>query len=212
MKLAKGCTFLLQDTIPSKAHQTISKGIYVGKDSELSLYSLATDTDISIEFYQGASVFIVLDGLVEIDSCELKQQDCLVMARETNRGVIAKENSIYIELYLKEEILMENITKGAVFQLKDCIDYVEGGISNVDIVKSPSTKVVLMAFDKGEGLTPHSAPADALIFALEGEAVMTIGEEEHILKAGEQIVFPKDIKHNVTARDSQFKMALILAK
>ena len=104
---------------------------------------------------------------------------------------------------------LENM--GQVFSLKDVITYLDGGISNYDVFSRDDLKIVLMAFDAGEGLTPHTAPGDALIFALEGEADMEVGDETYRIKAGEQIVFPKGVRHNVTAL-TKFKMALVLVK
>ncbi|WP_215905086.1 cupin domain-containing protein [Treponema phagedenis] len=104
---------------------------------------------------------------------------------------------------------MKNIESGKVFELKNAIDCVDGGISNVDIVSKENLKMMLMAFDAGEGLTPHSAPGDALVVPLEGEAEVLVGEKTFKIKVGEHIVFPKNIIHNVTAV-KKFKMLLIL--
>lgn len=212
MNLPKMTVFSLEKTIPIKTCQTISKGIFYGTNFMMTLYSLAKDTNISVEFYDDASLFIVIKGKLEINEHKLSKDESFIANENTNRGVVSVEDSIYLEMHIKEGLIMESITKGVVFQLKDCIDYVEGGISNVDLVKNSTTKIVLMAFDQGEKLPPHTAPIDALIFALEGEAIMTVGEKEFVIKAGEQIIFPKDIKHNVAAVNSKFKMALILAK
>lgn len=74
---------------------------------------------------------------------------------------------------------MNNIVKsGEVMKLKDLISYEEGSIANLDVVSNGTMKFVLMAFDEGTGLTPHRAPGNAIVFALEGKA--TIGYEEKI--------------------------------
>lgn len=70
---------------------------------------------------------------------------------------------------------------------------------------------MLMAFDKGQRLTPHAAPGDAMVIALEGSAKLQVAEEYFSIKAGEQFIFPKNIVHNVIADGEKFKMALILA-
>lgn len=68
---------------------------------------------------------------------------------------------------------MNNIIKsGEVMKLKDLISYEEGSISNLDVVSNDTMKFVLMAFDEGTGLTPHRAPGNAIIFALEGKATI----------------------------------------
>ena len=106
---------------------------------------------------------------------------------------------------------MNNIIKsGEVMKLKDLISYEEGSISNLDVVSNDTMKFVLMAFDEGTGLTPHRAPGNAIIFALEGKA--TIGYERRVnkLSEGENFRFDKNGLHSVTA-DGKFKMGLLLA-
>ena len=105
---------------------------------------------------------------------------------------------------------MNNIIKsGEVMKLKDLISYEEGSISNLDVVSNDTIKFVLMAFDERTGLTPHRAPGNAIIFALEGKA--TIGYEgiDYKLSEGENFRFDKNGLHSVTA-DGKFKMGLLL--
>lgn len=105
---------------------------------------------------------------------------------------------------------MKNIDKGKKINLVEYLDYVDGAITNIDLVANDALRVVLMAFDAGEGLKPHKAPGDALVMALEGQAKLLVGDKEVDIKSGEQIVFPANVMHNVTAI-TKFKMLLILA-
>ena len=94
-------------------------------------------------------------------------------------------------------------------ELKELLPYEEGSIVNLDIVRNKSLKYVLMAFDEGTGLDPHRAPGEALLTALEGEALVDYeGEAVHI-RAGESIRFAKNGLHSVKAI-SRFKMSLLL--
>lgn len=105
---------------------------------------------------------------------------------------------------------MNNILKtGEVFKLKDLIQYEEGSISNLDIVRNDTMKFVLMAFDEGTGLQPHRAPGNAIVFALEGQAVINCEGKDYNISAGENFCFEKDGLHSVTA-NGKFKMALLL--
>ena len=125
-------------------------------------------------------------------------------------GVAAKEDSVYLEIVLKEDSTMTPvIKKGNVFQLKDLIPYQKGKIVNMDLVNQPSMKFVVMAFDEGTGLSEHSAPGDAIVFALDGKAVIGYEGKEHPISAGEQFRFAKGGLHSVKA-DGKFKMALLL--
>ena len=122
----------------------------------------------------------------------------------------APEGLVYTELILKKENTMNaNVKTNEVFALKDLISYEEGSIANMDVASNPSMKYVLMAFDEGTGLTPHRAPGNAIVFALEGKA--TIGYEgiDYEISAGECFRFEKNGLHSVTA-NGRFKMALLL--
>ncbi|MDO5536067.1 MAG: cupin domain-containing protein [Desulfovibrionaceae bacterium] len=98
---------------------------------------------------------------------------------------------------------------GEAVRLADLLPYEEGSIVNMDIASNDAMKFVLMAFDEGTSLSPHRAPGDALIFALEGQAVIGYEGAEHVLRAGENFRFAKNGLHSVKA-DGRFKMALLI--
>ena len=103
----------------------------------------------------------------------------------------------------------ECVKVGEVFKLSETIPYQEGKIVNMDVISNEKMKFVLMAFDEGTGLSPHSAPGEALIFALDGEAVIGYEGKEHHITAGENFSFAKGGMHFVKAT-KKFKMALLL--
>ena len=105
---------------------------------------------------------------------------------------------------------MKNIDKGQKIKLVDYLDYIDGAIANIDLVSKDDFRVVMMAFDAGEGLKAHKAPGDALVMALEGKAKLLVGDEEVVIEAGQQLVFPANVIHNVSAI-TKFKMLLILS-
>ena len=102
------------------------------------------------------------------------------------------------------------INAGQVFSLKDLVPWQEGRIVNMDILRSGQTKLALMAFDAGTGLSPHAAPGDALIFALEGEGIIGYEGKEHLLRAGENFCFAASGQHWIKA-EKPFKTALLLS-
>lgn len=101
------------------------------------------------------------------------------------------------------------VKAGEVFQLSNLVQYQDGKIVNMDVVHNDKMKFVVMAFDKGTGLSEHAAPGEAMIFALDGEAIIGYEGKEHVLKSGENFHFAKAGKHYVKA-DKKFKMALLL--
>lgn len=107
----------------------------------------------------------------------------------------------------------EVIKAGEVFKLAELLPYQEGKIVNMDLAHNDKMKFVVMSFDAGTGLSEHAAPGEALVMALDGEAVgeAVIGYEgqEQVIHAGETFKFDKFGKHSVSAT-KQFKMALLL--
>ena len=118
---------------------------------------------------------------------------------------------IYTEIILKKENLtMNSILKaGAATELKDLISYEEGSIANLDLAHTDNMKFVLMAFDEGTGLTPHRAPGNAILTALEGKAIIGYEGQDYELTAGQSFRFDKNGLHSVTAQ-GKFKMSLLL--
>lgn len=209
----KNGIFSYKDLLPIKAGHTLSLSLSKSEDINIYLFGLAKGTDISEELYDNRSLYINLDGSIRIGDHKLSTEQAIFSGSSNSYAIYADEDSYLLEISYnkKEDTMLKLENMGQIFSLKDVITYLDGGISNYDVFSRDDLKIVLMAFDAGEGLTPHTAPGDALIFALEGEADMEVGDESHRIKAGEQIVFPKGVRHNVTAV-TKFKMALILVK
>lgn len=209
----KNGIFSYKDLLPIKSGHTLSLNLSNDGDKNIYLFGLAKGTDISEELYDNKSLYINLDGSIRIGDHKLSTNQAIFSGDLNSYAIYADEDSYLLEISYnkKEDKMLKLENMGQIFSLKDVITYLDGGISNYDVFSRDDLKIVLMAFDAGEGLTPHTAPGDALIFALEGEADMEVGDETHRIKAGEQIVFPKGIRHNVTAV-TKFKMALILVK
>lgn len=200
----------IEEIIPIKKAQTISKKIFENKNFNIIFLSLYKDTSISGEYYNERKLYFLIQGKIKIGGYEVKSQEGIIFEKNILFDIVAEENSFLLECTIVEkEDKMENITKGEIIKLKDAISYVDGGISNLDIVSRKDLKIMLMAFDKGEGLNPHSAPGDALVIPLEGEATLTVADKTHEVKVGDQLVFPKNIEHSVRAK-TKYKMLLVL--
>ena len=87
--------------------------------------------------------------------------------------------------------------------------YADGKIVNMDLAHNDKVKFVVMSFDAGTGLSEHAAPGEALVMALDGEAVIGYEGQEQVIHTGETFKFDKFGKHSVSAT-KQFKMALLL--
>ncbi len=92
---------------------------------------------------------------------------------------------------------------------RDMVIYKEDTIASRTLIMSREGTITLFAFDKGQGLSEHTAPFDALAYALDGEAEITIDGTPHHLREGEMIIMPADIPHAVQPV-TRFKMMLIM--
>jgi len=95
--------------------------------------------------------------------------------------------------------------------LKDMVDYQGNSIVSRAIIDKETGTATLFAFDKGEGLSEHSAPYDAMVYLIDGVGEFVIGGVSHQLKEGEMIIMPANIPHAVKATDN-FKMLLVMIR
>ena len=96
-------------------------------------------------------------------------------------------------------------------KLDDLVKYQEGTVVSRTIIKKKTGTVTLFAFDKGEGLSEHTAPFDALVCILDGKAEITISGESVTVENGEMIVMPANKTHALKALE-RFKMLLVMIK
>lgn len=96
-------------------------------------------------------------------------------------------------------------------RMEDLVEYQTGAIVSKILVEGEGGGITLFAFDTGQGLSEHTAPYDAMVYVLEGNAEVTISGKSHTLEEGEYIVMPANIPHSVKAL-SKFKMMLVMIK
>ena len=209
--ISKGKILTPEEVIPIKENQTISKKLLDLCDRHILLMGLDQNTDISPEFYAEERIYFILKGEINFNNEKLINNELILFEKNKLFDIKTNKKSIFLEIAINlEEDEMKNIEKGKKIKLINCLDYVEGAIVNIDLVSKDEFKVFLMAFDAGEGLKPHKAPGDALVMALEGKAKLLVGDKEIEIESGEQIVFPANVIHNVTAI-TRFKMLLVLS-
>ena len=101
--------------------------------------------------------------------------------------------------------------KGVPFNAADHVAYIEGAVVSKTLIKKDTGTVTLFAFEAGQGLSEHTAPFDALVEILDGEARVTIGGEAKILKTGDMIIMPAGVPHALQA-EKAFKMLLVMIR
>ncbi len=98
-----------------------------------------------------------------------------------------------------------------VTNLSEMISYQEGSVVSREIIKKETGTVTVFAFDKGQGLSEHTAPFDAMVQILDGTASIRISGKTHTVNAGEFIIMPADEPHALDALQ-RFKMMLVMIK
>jgi quercetin dioxygenase-like cupin family protein len=93
--------------------------------------------------------------------------------------------------------------------LTDLIDYQEGSVVSRTLIDKKAGTVTLFAFDEGQGLSEHTAPYDALVYLLDGEANVVISGKSIRLKRGEMTIMPANEPH-VLKTVTRFKMMLVM--
>jgi len=101
--------------------------------------------------------------------------------------------------------------KSKVFSFSESIDYSDGGIVSKTVLKKQTGNISLFSFAKGEALSEHTAPFDAIITVVDGKGEVVIGVKTFILTSGETIIMPANIPHAVNAVE-KFKMVLTMIK
>ena len=106
---------------------------------------------------------------------------------------------------------MSEDIKAKALDIQSLLDYQSDSVVS-EVIKKELGTVTFFAFDQGQGLSEHSAPFDAMVQIIDGEAEITISGVKHTVKAGEIIIMPANEPHALQAVNSPFKMILTMIK
>ena len=106
---------------------------------------------------------------------------------------------------------LRGFSAAKVAKAADLVNYQDGAVVSREIVKKPTGSVTIFAFDEGQGLSEHTAPFDALVQMVEGDAEIMISGQPHQLQGGEMILMPAGLPHALTAL-KRFKMILTMIR
>ena len=98
-----------------------------------------------------------------------------------------------------------------VLHMAELVNYQEGSVVSRQVTKAEAGNVTLFAFDKDQGLSEHTAPFDALVHVIEGDAEVTISGTPYQLKTGDAIIMPANEPHALKAIQ-KFKMLLTMIR
>ena len=97
------------------------------------------------------------------------------------------------------------------FNIINLIEYQENSVVSREIIKKETGTVTIFAFDKGEGLSEHTAPFDAMVQIIDGTAEIVISGNKNIVQSGEMIIMPGNVPHALNAVE-RFKMVLTMIR
>lgn len=104
-----------------------------------------------------------------------------------------------------------NCFVGTPLALASLIDYQKSSVVSKQLLDKKAGTLTLFAFDEGQGLSEHTAPYDATVLILDGQAEVLIGGKPHRVAAGQMIIMPAHVPHAVKAHE-KFKMLLIMIR
>ena len=91
------------------------------------------------------------------------------------------------------------------------MDYAAGAVVSKTLLDKKAGTLTLFSFDKGQGLSEHTAPFDATVQIVEGLAELTVGGKPNLVKTGQLFIMPANVPHSVRAIE-RFKMLLIMIR
>ena len=143
---------------------------------------------------------IIIKKIVNIEKAGMHENPHRIDARKNNNTNIKSK-----------DMAKNEFKKGKKFCYNQSIEYAKQAVVSKHILKKETGSISLFAFDKGEGLSEHTAPFDAVVFIVDGKAEIIIDGNSNVLDAGETIVMPANIPHALKAVE-QFKMVLTMIK
>ena len=106
---------------------------------------------------------------------------------------------------------MSENTAGTPINLDANIAYFDESVVSKTLLKKEAGNITLFAFEAGQGLSEHTAPFDAVVYIVDGEAQITIGGETQTVAAGEMLIMPANVPHALHAA-RRFKMLLVMIR
>jgi quercetin dioxygenase-like cupin family protein len=105
----------------------------------------------------------------------------------------------------------EEVIKGKSITLSDHVEYSDGSIVSKTLINKETGTLTLFAFDAGQALSEHTAPFDAVVEVIDGQAEITIGGKTVTVQKGQIVIMPADIPHALDAKE-KFKMLLTMIR
>jgi len=116
-----------------------------------------------------------------------------------------------LKMSRKEAVMEKTKEKGIPFKLEEEVAYADGSVVSKTLLNSAAGTITLFSFDAGQGLSEHTAPFDATVYILDGEAKITIGGKPNLVSKGDMVIMPANVTHALMA-EMPFKMLLVMIR
>lgn len=204
-------SFNLRNDIDICKEQVLSQCLYKNNNIDFTIFSFCNDEGLSSEIVYQKRFYYLSQGsaLIKTDDKEflVKEGSWLYLPDSINRSISSSEEFKIFMISIKGEMMIKYIEKESIFNLEDQIEYQKGKIASKSIVSNEKLTMTLFAFDGKQELSKHAAMDDALIIALDGEALLILNDKEHYLKKGDSLIMPAKAPHSLHV-DKSFKMLL----
>jgi len=104
---------------------------------------------------------------------------------------------------------MDHVAKPEI--ISKLVNYQDDSVISRTLIEKETGTVTLFAFSKGQALSEHTAPFDAMVHILDGKAEITISGNLNILGSGQMIIMPANEPHALKATEN-FKMLLTMIR
>jgi quercetin dioxygenase-like cupin family protein len=125
-------------------------------------------------------------------------------------AVISVRLYIIEKYFTRQEEVAMSIT-AEHFNLAEAVGYQKGAVVSKTVLDKKIGTITLFSFDAGQGLSEHTAPFDAAVQVIEGEALITVAGTDYRVNSGEFIIMPANHPHSLRA-ETPFKMMLIMIR
>ncbi len=210
----------LKNLIEIRTGEVISTRLMNDENIDISLFGFYKGESISFEKSNFDRLYIPVENSLNMrikcneneQSYTINPYDFTFIPKNIYREISGKENYKLIMCTIKRRnTMLKNIEKQKLLKLEEEIEYQENKIASKTLVSNEKLAMTLFAFKGKQELSTHTAPGDAFVIALDGEAKITIDGKDFQIKQGESIIMPANIPHAV-AVETNYKMLLILSK
>ncbi len=217
--IAYSTVYNFANAIQLNAGEVVSESLYNSDSVDISFFGLSKGENISYEKAHFDRLYIPIEGVLQMSiKCEgiktqlIKPYELFIVEKNISREISSETDYKLLMITIKrKETMLKNIEKQVLLNLDEQIEYKENKIASKTLANDEKLSMTLLAFEGKQELSTHSAPGDALVIALDGEARINIDGEDFTVKKGESIIMPASIPHGVYV-DGKYKMLLIVSK